>query len=100
VAIGDARAAFFDAASTAVQLLERPELAGHWTDGSVLQQFSVTGLAGHLVRGMTTVERAARARGIEMSRLARSGREWHQLLELCALSGTLLGDPDGVYDPG
>ena len=29
--------------------------------------------------------------GIEMSRLARSGREWHQLLELCALSGTLLG---------
>lgn len=37
--------------------------------------------------------------GIEMSRLARSGREWHQLLELCALSGTLLGDPDGIYDP-
>ena len=26
-------------------------------------------------------------------------REWHQLLELCALSGTLLGDLDGVYDP-
>jgi DNA invertase Pin-like site-specific DNA recombinase len=37
--------------------------------------------------------------GIEMSRLARSGREWHQLLELCALSGTLLGDMEGVYDP-
>ena len=37
--------------------------------------------------------------GIEMSRLARSGREWHQLLELCALSGTLLGDPEGVHDP-
>jgi DNA invertase Pin-like site-specific DNA recombinase len=37
--------------------------------------------------------------GIEMSRLARGGREWHQLLELCALSGTLLGDLDGVYDP-
>jgi DNA invertase Pin-like site-specific DNA recombinase len=37
--------------------------------------------------------------GIEMSRLARSGREWHQLLELCSLSGTLLADPDGVYDP-
>jgi hypothetical protein len=56
-AIGDARAAFFDAASTAVQPLERPELAGHWTDGSALQQFSVAGLAGHLVCGMTTVER-------------------------------------------
>src|SRR6266571_2895919 len=37
--------------------------------------------------------------GIEMSRLARSGREWHQLLELCALSGTLLGDMEGIYDP-
>jgi DNA invertase Pin-like site-specific DNA recombinase len=37
--------------------------------------------------------------GIEMSRLARSGREWHQLLELCALSGALLVDLDGVYDP-
>jgi len=38
--------------------------------------------------------------GIEMSRLARSGRDWHQLLELCALSRTLLADPQGVYDPG
>jgi DNA invertase Pin-like site-specific DNA recombinase len=37
--------------------------------------------------------------GIEMSRLARSGQQWHQLLELCALSGALLGDLDGVYDP-
>src|SRR5258707_13010943 len=38
--------------------------------------------------------------GIEMSRLARTGRDWHQLLELCCLSGVLLADPDGVYDPG
>ena len=38
--------------------------------------------------------------GIEMSRLARSGREWHQLLELCALSGTLLGDTEAVYEIG
>ena len=37
--------------------------------------------------------------GIEMSRLARSCKDWHQLLELCALFGTLLGDQDGVYDP-
>src|SRR6266516_6152232 len=34
-----------------------------------------------------------------MPLLARSGREWHQLLELCALSGTLLGDMEAVYDP-
>ncbi len=37
--------------------------------------------------------------GIEMSRLARSNRDWHQLLEICALFGTLIGDLDGVYDP-
>ena len=38
--------------------------------------------------------------GIEMSRLARSGKDWHQLLELCALFGTLIADLDGIYDPG
>ncbi|WP_249402410.1 recombinase family protein [Streptomyces sp. YIM 121038] len=37
--------------------------------------------------------------GIEMSRLARSGKDWYQLIELCALSGALLADLDGVYDP-
>ena len=37
--------------------------------------------------------------GVEMSRLARSCRDWHQLLEICGLFGTLLGDLDGIYDP-
>ena len=37
--------------------------------------------------------------GIEMSRLARSCRDWHQLLEVCAIFGTLLADQDGLYDP-
>lgn len=37
--------------------------------------------------------------GAEMSRLARSCRDWHQLLEVCALFGALIGDLDGVYDP-
>jgi len=37
--------------------------------------------------------------GLEMSRLARSSKDWHHLLELCALFGSLLGDQDGVYDP-
>ena len=46
-----------------------------------------------------TMGRVGLVVGIEMSRLARCGREWHQLLELCSLSGTLLADPDGVYDP-
>ena len=47
-----------------------------------------------------TMGRVGVVLGIEMSRLARSGRDWHQLLELCSLSGVLLADPDGVYDPG
>jgi DNA invertase Pin-like site-specific DNA recombinase len=34
-----------------------------------------------------------------MSRLARSGKDWYQLIELCALSGAVLADTDGVYDP-
>lgn len=38
--------------------------------------------------------------GVEMSRLARSSKDWHQLLEICALFGTLIADLDGIYDPG
>jgi len=37
--------------------------------------------------------------GVEMSRLARSSKDWHQLLEICALFGTLIADLDGIYDP-
>ena len=37
--------------------------------------------------------------GVEMSRLARSCRDWHQLLEICTLFDTLIADTDGVYDP-
>jgi DNA invertase Pin-like site-specific DNA recombinase len=37
--------------------------------------------------------------GLEMSRLARSSKDWHQLLETCAIFQTLLADQDGVYDP-
>lgn len=36
---------------------------------------------------------------IEASRLARNGRDWHHLIELCALAGTLVIDPEGAYDP-
>jgi DNA invertase Pin-like site-specific DNA recombinase len=37
--------------------------------------------------------------GLEISRLARSSKDWHQLLEICALFGTLIADLDGIYDP-
>ena len=36
--------------------------------------------------------------GTEMSRLARSGKDWYQLIELCALAGALLADLNGVYN--
>lgn len=36
---------------------------------------------------------------LEASRLARNGRDWHHLIDLCALVGTLVIDPDGSYDP-
>jgi len=37
--------------------------------------------------------------GLEVSRLARNSSDWHRLLEICALSDTLILDEDGIYDP-
>lgn len=37
--------------------------------------------------------------GLEVSRLARSSTDWHRLLEICALTDTLICDEDGLYDP-
>ena len=36
---------------------------------------------------------------IEVSRLARNGRDWHTLIEFCGLVGTIIVDEDGIYDP-
>src|SRR6478672_2661319 len=38
--------------------------------------------------------------GLEVSLLARNNADWHRLLEICALTGTLICDEDGLYDPG
>ena len=38
--------------------------------------------------------------GLEVSRLARNCADWHRLLEICALTHTLILDEDGLYDPG
>jgi DNA invertase Pin-like site-specific DNA recombinase len=37
--------------------------------------------------------------GLEVSRLARSSLDWHHLLEMCAMTGSLILDEDGLYDP-
>jgi DNA invertase Pin-like site-specific DNA recombinase len=43
--------------------------------------------------------RAGIVLGLEVSRLARNSTDWHRLLEICALSATLILDEDGLYDP-
>jgi len=44
--------------------------------------------------------RAGAVLSLEVSRLARSSSDWYRLLEICALTDTLVIDEEGVYDPG
>src|SRR5256886_8026788 len=46
-----------------------------------------------------SLARAGIVLGLEVSRLARNSMDWHRLLEICALTDTLILDEDGVYDP-
>lgn len=43
--------------------------------------------------------RAGVVMGLEVSRLARNSSDWHRLLEICALTNTLILDEDGIYNP-
>jgi DNA invertase Pin-like site-specific DNA recombinase len=52
----------------------------------------------HLVAEVS-MSRAGIVLGLEVSRLARNNADWHRLLEICAMSGTLICDEDGLYDP-
>lgn len=51
-------------------------------------------LVGSVCRG-----EAGAVLALEASRLARNNRDWHHLIDLCAMTGTLVIDHDGVYDP-
>jgi len=53
--------------------------------------FNVCGGSGHGPAGIVM--------GLEVSRLARNSADWHRLLEICALTQTLILDEDGVYEP-
>jgi DNA invertase Pin-like site-specific DNA recombinase len=44
--------------------------------------------------------RAGIVLGLEVSRLARNSADWHRLLEICAITDTLILDEDGIYHPG
>jgi DNA invertase Pin-like site-specific DNA recombinase len=53
---------------------------------------------GHLLAAVCA-GRVGAVFALEASRLARNNRDWHHLIDLCALTETLLIDDDGIYDP-
>src|SRR3989337_329447 len=88
-------------------LVERAKALG-WPDHQVVVIDDDLGVSGQSLEGPAgfqrllaeiSLGRVGMVLGIEMSRLARSCRDWHHLLELCAVFGALLGDADGVYEP-
>ena len=79
-----------------------------WGEGQILTIDDDTGHSGVTAAGRAGFQRLVSEvsldhvgliLGVEMSRLARSNKDWHQLLELCALFRTLIADLDGIYDP-
>jgi DNA invertase Pin-like site-specific DNA recombinase len=95
--------------STAVQYsLARRAVAYGWEETRVLTIDDDLGKSGRTVEGRLGFQRllaevglnhVGMVLGIEMSRLARSCKDWYQLLELCAVFDVLLADQDGLYDP-
>lgn len=88
-------------------LRQRAEMLG-WPSERVVVIDEDQGLSGtsatnregfqHLVAEVGT-GRAGVVLGLEVSRLARNNADWHRLLEICALTETLILDEDGLYDP-
>jgi len=60
---------------------------------------SSTGLAFNISSAPVGLGHVGLVMGLEVSRLARSSLDWHQLLEICTLTETLILDEDGLYDP-
>src|SRR4249919_2745252 len=87
---GKATALGWDASQITVTGIDQGQSGASAADREGFQQ-----LAAEVSLG-----RAGIVLGLECSRLARNNADWHQLLELCSLSGTLICDEDGLYDPG
>ena len=95
--------------STALQYnLQRLAVEWGWSKDRVLVIDQDLGRSGSSAEGRlgfqqllaeVTLDHVGLVLGIEMSRLARSCKDWHHLLELCAVFGTLLADQEGLYDP-
>ena len=53
----------------------------------------------HRLLAEVTMDHVGVIFGIDMSRMARNNKDWHHLMELCAIFGTILADEDRIYDP-
>lgn len=95
--------------STARQYaLKRRALALGWAADQIVVVDDDLGISGASAAERTGFQRVVAdvglgrvgvVMGLEVSRLARNSSDWHRLLEICALSETLILDEDGVYDP-
>lgn len=83
-------------------------LALGWSDEHVIvidDDLGISGRAGvdrpgfRRLLQMVTDQRVGIVLGLEMSRLARNSKDWHDLFEVCGVFGTLIADEDGVFDP-
>jgi DNA invertase Pin-like site-specific DNA recombinase/DNA-binding XRE family transcriptional regulator len=89
--------------------LRRRATALGWADDNVIVIDSDLGQSGASAKDREGFQRlvadvgmgkAGIVLGLEVSRLARNSSDWHRLLEICALTDTLILDEDGLYDPG
>ena len=96
-----------ESAARQYALAERAVELG-WPAGSVTVVDGDTGRSGSTAEGRFGFKELVAEVGLghvglvlalEVSRFARSSADWHQLLDLCALTGTLIADADGVYSP-
>jgi DNA invertase Pin-like site-specific DNA recombinase/biotin operon repressor len=96
-----------ESAARQYALKERAVQLG-WSAELVVVVDEDTGRSGSTVEGRTGFKEMVAEVGLghvglvlalEVSRFARSSADWHQLLDLCALTGTLIADADGVYSP-
>ena len=81
-------------------------IAFGWPRERVLVIDEDLGKSGRTVEGRSgfqrlitevTLNHVGMVLGLEMSRLARSSKDWHAFFEMCAVFGTLIADADGVY---
>src|SRR2546429_7891088 len=96
-----------ESADLQYQLRRRAVTLG-WPDARVLVIDDDQGVSGQAIDNRpgfqrllaeVSLGRVGIVFGREVSRLSRSNKDWHQLLELCALFQVLIGDADGLYDP-